>query len=265
MSKLSLCIPIMGQLEDTKSAWGLHVENLGDKENSPELVVINNAPEDKESIKFLTDFVFPHFKEHKLINNPENLGVVKSMNQCIKESTGDVIAILHNDVFVFESDWDEKVLKVFENPKVGLAGFFGAQGTYTNGGRMDAVSNMIEAEYHGERLTGTRRVGAFDGLSLIGRRTMFEQVGGFDEGYTYHHFYDRDLSLASHFAGWESWFVGVYIHHRSGVTANRPDYQTWIDKKMGTSGFSGDLASYKKSEEYFFSKWKDKLPVYILK
>jgi hypothetical protein len=92
---------------------------------------------------------------------------------------------------------------------------------------------------------------------------MFEQVGGFDEKYVYHHFYDRDMSLESHFAGWENWFIGVYCHHISGVTANRPDYQTWIDGKMQTTGFTGDLASYQASEKYFFSKWADKLPVYI--
>jgi|SRR5581483_6071566 len=263
--KLSLCIPIMGQLEDTKTNWGLHVENLGDKANSPELIVINNDYHDSDTIKFLRQFVFPHFPEHKLINNPENLGVVKSMNQCIKESTGDVIAILHNDLSVFEQDWDERVLKVFENPRVGLAGFFGAQGTFTNGGRMDAVSNMIEAEYHGERFEGNRRVGHFDGLSLIGRREMFEQIGGFDEKYTFHHFYDRDIALSAHFAGWELWYIGVYCHHRSGVTANRQQYQKWIDQKMETKDFTGDKASYDASEQYFFSKWRDKLPVYIPK
>lgn len=261
--KLSLCIPVMNQINDTKGVWGAHVENLGDKENSPELVVINNGSTDG-TVEFLEKFIFPHFKEHKLVNNPENVGVVKSMNQCISESTGDVIAILHNDLYVYDDNWDERVLEVFEgNEKIGLAGFFGARGTYTNGGRMDAVSNMIEAEYHGTREDGNIRVGAFDGLSLIGRRTMFEQVGGFDEKYVYHHFYDRDISLASHFAGWENWLIGVYCHHVSGITANRPDYQTWIDEKMKTTGFTGDLASYKASEDYFFSKWLDKLPVYI--
>jgi hypothetical protein len=186
------------------------------------------------------------------------------MNQCIKESTGDVIAILHNDLFVYEDNWDERVLQLFEsNDKIGLAGFFGARGTFTNGGRMDAMSNMIEAEYHGKRETGEIRVGAFDGLSLIGRRSMFLSVGGFDEGYTYHHFYDRDISLLSHFADWENWFIGVYCHHVSGITANRPDYQTWIDKQMQTSGFTGDKASYDASEKYFLEKWGSKLPVYI--
>ena len=262
MSKLSIAIPVFNQLSDTKAVWGLHVENLGDKENSPELVVIDNGSTDGTR-EFIEKFIFPHFPDHKYVLNPENIGVVKSMNQCIKETTGDIIAILHNDLFVYEDNWDERVLKLFENPKIGLAGFFGARGTYTNGGRMDAMSNMVEAEYHGKRETGEVRVGAFDGLSLIGRRKMFEDVGGFDKKYTYHHFYDRDISLASHFAGWENWFIGVYCHHVSGITANRPDYQTWIDKQMKTTGFTGDKASYDASERYFLEKWKDKLPVYI--
>jgi len=260
--KMSLAIPVYNQLSDTKAVWGLHVENLGDKANSPELVVIDNGSIDGTQ-KFIEDFIFPHFPSHKYVKNQENVGVVKSMNQCINESTGDIIAILHNDLFVFEDNWDERVLRLFENPKVGLAGFFGARGTYINGGRMDAMSNMVEAEYHGKRETGEKHIQHFDGLSLIGRRTMFEQVGGFDDKYTYHHFYDRDIAMASHFAGWENWFIGVYCHHVSGITANRPDYQTWIDKKMATSGFTGDKASYDASERYFLEKWGKKLPVYI--
>src|SRR5690348_7795162 len=112
--KLSLCIPVMNQLEDTKANWGLHVEMLGDKENSPELVVIDNGSTDGTK-EFLEQFIFPHFKEHKYVRNEENIGVVKSMNQCISESTGDIIAILHNDVSVYEDAWDERVLKLFED------------------------------------------------------------------------------------------------------------------------------------------------------
>ena len=92
---------------------------------------------------------------------------------------------------------------------------------------------------------------------------MFDQVGGFDEGHAYHHMYDRSISLESHSAGWENWFLGVYCHHRSGVTANRPDYQTWIARKMGTEVGKGDVASYQKSEQYFLQKWGARLPLMV--
>ena len=260
--KLSLCIAVMSQIEDTKGVWGCHVANIEDKANT-ELLVINNASTDG-TVEFLNKFVFPYFPDHKLINNAENAGVLHSMNQCINESKGDVIAILHNDVYVFEKAWDKRVLNLFDsNARAGLAGFLGARGAGVTGGRMGTMSNMLEAEIHGERITDERRCTLFDGLSLIGRRAMFEKVGGFDEGYTYHHFYDRDISMASIYAGYWNYTIGIFCHHKSGITANRPEYQTWIDKKMGTTGFTGDKSSYDASEKYFCKKWSTFLPVMI--
>lgn len=260
--KLTIAIPVMSQIEDTKPAWGCHVQNISDKLNT-QLVVIDNGSTDN-TIDFLNRFVFPHFPDHKLIHHDENVGVLKSMNECWRESTGDVVAILHNDLFVYEHGWDKRVLQQFEElPKLGLMGFFGAKGCGATGGRMNTFSNMMEAEIHGPRSGGQTKVVMFDGLSLIGRRTMFEQVGGFDENYAHHHYYDKDISLSSHFGGWENWFLGVYCHHKSGVTANRPEYQTWIDKKMGTSSFTGDKKSFDTSEQYFINKWKGKLPILL--
>lgn len=260
--KLSLCIPVMNQLEDTKVSWGCHLGTIIDKANT-QIVVIDNGSTDGTQ-EFLERFIFPHFPDHIYHRNEENVGVLKSMNQCIEKSNGDVVAILHNDVNVFEIGWDKRVMgEFYKDQLLGLAGFLGAQGCMPDGGRMNTVSNLLEAEIHGERVTGTKRVAIFDGLSLIGRRKMFEEVDGFDTDYTYHHFYDRDISLESLFAGWHNLMIGVLCHHRSGVTANRPEYQTWISQKMGTEGFTGDKASYDASDSYFKQKWASKLPILV--
>jgi len=257
--KLTVAIPCFNQLEDTKGIWGCHIANIEDKENTELLVVANGCTDD--TVNFLNRFVFPYFPDHKLIINQENQGLIFPLNQCYKESKGDVIAILHNDVYVFDRGWDKDVLAEFEkDPKLGLAGFLGATGVGPTGGRQGTLSNMLEAEIHGERFTGVKPVVIFDGLSLICRRTMLDQVGGFDQGYAYHHFYDRDISLASYYGGWTNKVIGVFCHHRSGLTANRPDHQKWIDQKMGTSNFTGDKASYDASERYFIQKWGNKLP-----
>ncbi len=257
--KLTLAIPVMGQLEDTKGVWGTHIANISDKENT-EILVINNASKDNTK-EFLERFVFPHFPDHRIVDNKDNIGVVGSMQQCVDYAKGDVIAILHNDLYVFEYGWDKRVLNEFEaDDKLGLLGFLGSRAVGITGGRQFTMSNMIEAEIHGERITDARSCVIFDGMSLIGRKKMFQEVGGFDLGYTYHHFYDRDISMKSFTSGWNNKTIGVLCHHKSGVTANRADYQTWIDKKMETSNFTGDKASYDRSEAYFINKWKKFLP-----
>jgi len=260
--KLSICIAVYNSLEDTKSAWGCLVANTTNKQDV-ELVVLDNGSHDGTRA-FLERFVLPHFPNKRVIAHVENQGVIASMNELVRESTGETIAILHNDVYVFERGWNERVVHEFDHdPKLGLAGFLGAKAIVRNGGRGGVYSNLLEAEIHGVRETGTQTVVVFDGLALIGRRAMFDQVGGFDPNLTYHHFYDKALSLESHLAGWTNKVIGVFCHHRSGVTANRPDYQAWISQKMGTPLGEGDKASYDASERYFLEKYQAVLPITV--
>lgn len=258
--KLTIAIPVMNQIEETKGEWGCLVANTTRREEI-ELLVINNGSTDGTR-EFLERFVFPFFPDHRMIDHDENIGVLASMQEIYTQSKGDVIAILHNDVYVLDYGWNEDVIAEFtKDEKLGLAGFLGARGIGKTGGRMFTMSNMVEAEYHGERIQGVRDCIVFDGLSLICRRAMLESVGGFDQQYTYHHFYDRDISCASYFAGWHNKTIGIYFHHRSGITANRSDYGKWIAEKMNKPEGQGDLASYQQSEQYFIHKWSSKLPV----
>jgi O-antigen biosynthesis protein len=258
--RLSLCIPIMGQLDDTKGMWGCHVANIADKANI-ELIVIDNGSTDGSG-EFIERIIFPHYPHHRMIRHDDNTGVIASMNEAVRESTGDVVAILHNDLYVYEHGWDQRVLAEFDaDPRLGMVGFLGSEGIAANGGRFNVWSNMLEAEVHGGRDSGSRAVAVFDGMSLIGRRTMFEQVGGFDTNFTYHHMYDKSISLESRLAGWTNKMIGVFCHHRSGVTANRPDYQNWISQKLGTEPGKGDQTSYQQSEAYFLQKYAAHLPI----
>lgn len=256
--KLTIAIPVMGHIQETKGCWGSLIESVADKENT-ELLIINNNSQD-DTVNFLNRFVFPHFPKHILVNNPENVGMIESLNQSYHSSTGDIIACLHNDVYIYERGWDLKVLDQFEEvPETGMVGFFGAQGIEHDGGRCNCYTNMLEAEVHGTRSLSAVRVVAFDGFSLICSRKMLDRVGGFDRNYTYHHFYDKDISLESHTHGFYNVMLPIFCHHVSGQTATQKDYQNWISDKMGVQNGEGDNASYLKSEQYFLNKWN--LPI----
>ncbi len=260
--KLTVALICFNQLQDTKQVWGCIKQNISDKENT-ELLVIDNGSTDGTK-EWLERFIFPYFPDHRLIRNEENLGVIPALNQVWKNAKGEVVACVHNDLLIYEPGWDKRVLDLFERrPRCGLCGFFGAKGMGADGGRINCHCNFLEAELHAERDTGETRVLMFDGISLIWRKQMMDEVGGFDEGYVYHHRYDLDISLTSHYAGWENWFLGVAVHHLNGVTANRPDYQAWAEKKMGTTGFKGDLAIYTKNNARFLEKWRGKIPLVL--
>lgn len=259
--KLTIAIPCSNQLYDTKVCWGSLVQSVTKKDEVEILAILDGDTEDTDA--FLNKFIFPNFADHRIIQH-ERKGVLKVMDEAWREAKGDIIAILHNDVAVYEPGWDQRVLATFEqDATIGLAGFLGAEAIGSTGGRQNTFSNLVEAEIHGSRERGNREVMMFDGLSLIGRREMFEKVGGFDQEYTYHHFYDRDISLASHAAGYRNMLIGVYCHHLSGITANRPEYQEWVTEQLKPQGMTGDQHSYYESEKHFLNKWQGYIGGYM--
>lgn len=269
--KLTIAVAAYGQLYDTKVFWG-NLVGLTSKKEEVELLVINNSPEIEKPYggdtsatdntqMFLEKWILPHFPDHKVISNPENVGVVKSLDMMHRNASGDVIAILHNDTIVMQANWNEWILSQFENdPKLGLAGFLGSVGTAHNGGRHITMSNLLEAEAHGQRITEVTDCVGFDGLALIPRKAMLDEVGGFDLNYDPHHFYDRDISLTSYHAGWKNKVIPVYCHHISGVTANRGDFANWSAKHLNVAVGEGDKTAYLNSEQYFLNKWQHYLP-----
>ena len=56
-----------------------------------------------------------------LITNEENLGFAKAVNQGVNVSKGDMVAVVNNDILVYEG-WLEALIKTFEdNPNCGIA------------------------------------------------------------------------------------------------------------------------------------------------
>lgn len=269
--KLTLAIPIMNQLNDTKPALGLFKYNT-----NPEtewMVVDNGSTEPVE--KFIVDTLQP--ERINYIRNQQNLGLVKTYQQIYESCETEVLVITHSDVYIYQKDWDRVILKYFEDiPDLGAVGLFGAQGCGPMGERVQDIphygvpagfSNMIEAELHGFRLDKPWRPAAiFDGFFMAFRMEMLKKVGGFDQRYMFHHLYDRDVCLESIRAGYKNIVVDIPSHHMSGLTANRGEYQEWINNQ--TSGIRGDVESGDKfthdhNSELFAQKWHGCLPLYI--
>ncbi len=142
----------------------------------------------------------------------------------------EIIAFFHDDLLTLNPDWKERVLAEFEDPKVGLVGFGGGLGwgdlaiyqkpyAYQQLARTDFLSNMVDAENHGRRFTGSCDVAVLDGFALIFRRTFLEQMGGWqlDPSISYIG-YDYAACLAAHKLGWKIRLAGVPVQHLGGRT-----------------------------------------------
>lgn len=258
--KMSIIIPVMGQVHETK---GIVKLLLALATTAHETLIINNSIDPAQKALWKA-FIEAYLKPQNLnyIENPDNIGMVQTMQQGYKKSTGDILAYFHSDVFLYENGWDAKVMKYFEKmPDLGLVGFFGQRGMHGRAGREDCMSNMLEAEIHGRRMTAEYEyVIATDGFSIICRRQMLDKGNGFDQDYEYHHVYDKNIGMDCWDRGYKAICVNMSCHHWSGKSANSPNYQAWINQKMESE--TGDQETMTRNLNLFDQKWAHCLPVF---
>jgi len=252
---------MMNRLAESKPCWA----NLCGitQTKRAQLLVVDNGSTDG-SKEWVEKYILPQWHCGRVIRNEKNLGVFRAMNQLWAETQTPILSAFHNDLYVTEVGWDDRVLEAFkEEPKLGVAGFCGARGLGANGLRHDVWSNMLEAEIHGSRGWGRLWVSVLDGMALIMRRSMLDAVGGFDEGYTLHHRYDYDICLASLNAGFQNMLIGVSCHHQSGLTASSPEYLKQAAEAVGVDVGSGDNVVHDRNHERYFGKWRHLFPRYV--
>lgn len=263
---LTLAIPFYNQLDTVKGIMGLLKAVTSP---SVEWLIIDNGSTDPVE-DFFRSTLRPKRLQYE--KNHENVGMVKTYNQIFNLVKTDLVAILHNDVYVYEPGWDKRVIHVFNNiDKLGSVGFFGSAGCGLIGerlqdteypGQMAGLSNLLEAEQHGIRLAQDFLPAAIlDGFAMIFNMDMIKAAGGLDPHYQYHHLYDRDLPLTALSLGYKNIILNIPCHHYSGTTANRTEYQTWIDQTLKRS--NADKYTHDANTVYFKKKWAHALPLYI--
>lgn len=198
---------------------------------------------------------------HVQYNTPENnLGVVGSYQKLYEQSTEEILCFMHDDVLVRERGWDERVMKEFDDPAVGLVGFGGGRWhglpelykvpyKLQNLIRGNYRSNSDDAEVHGERFTGSCDVAVLDGYCLIVRRGLLDRAGGWSTIGSGCDFFTYDYALSgwARRLGYRIRVVGIRVHHRGG--------QTSLTKSEITS-----QEAYDRSHRWYFENFRDVMP-----
>ncbi len=261
MNNLRFAMPMLGCLKYNTSP-------------ETEWMVIDNGSIDPIE-RYIRDYIKP--KRLNFIRFEENQGLTKTNQLAYEKCETELLCLLHSDCFIFEKDWDQRIISYFKDlpekfgSPIGIAGFFGSQGCLANGGRLQDVerpgqmaglSNMLEAEIHGIRMKQPwRSCGIYDSFAMVLSMDMLRAAGGFDLRYKFHHYYDRDVSLESLRRGFNNIVVNVPNHHIGGLTHEHVEYEKWLKSKIGKIHEDGVL--HNKNKGQFMEKWKDVLPLYI--
>jgi glycosyltransferase involved in cell wall biosynthesis/tetratricopeptide (TPR) repeat protein len=183
-----------------------------------ELIVVDNGSTDG-SLEWLS-----RQPDIQLVDLGENLGAPAARNHGLQLARGETIVFCDNDV-VFTPRWRPLLLSHLGRwPDIGMVGpmsdyVVGAQKIDPMpppGTDLDSYAAAITAQRAGQHIYTSRLILFF----LIGRRELFDQIGGICESYGRWGFEDDDLSIRAAAAGWRLRIAGdCFIRHIGSQTS----------------------------------------------
>jgi O-antigen biosynthesis protein len=270
VTKLSIVTGVCGRNEITRRWIDNTIANCAEPH---ELVIVSNGSSTEENAE-LRQWL-SELKEKGwvtvLLESDKPLGSTVALNVGVKNTSGEIIAMIHNDLLIKDQGWDKTLLDFYDNtPNVGLVGFAGAKQlgapdiykvpyVLTQLGRAYVYTSLEDHHVHGDQTTEPTNVLVLDGLTMCCRRSDFIRLGGFDESYI-HHMYDNDLSLTFAYDELNNYVIPITCQHLNGQTANFGEYNTWLREEKKKDG---DAEIHRISHEIFYEKWRGKLPVRV--
>lgn len=206
-------------------------------EGKTELIVVDNGSTDG-SAEWL-DAALPQLAAAagmtcQIVHNSENVGCSTARNQALELAQGTSITFLDNDVYPATRNWLTRLrARLLGSGRTGMAG---AKMIYPAPPHLIqcagvGISKRGRVCFRGRgeprddpRWSSATRVQALISATLMVRRDLIEQHGGFDEAFNPVQFEDFDLCYRLREAGWEAWYeptVEMY-HDESTTTQGSP-------------------------------------------
>lgn len=243
--KISIIIPCFNKLEYTAACLASIAKYP--PSHSFEIIIVDDA-----SSKDLS--ILSEVPGIKFIRNEKNLGYIKSCNIGASHSRGEYLYLLNNDTIVLENSIDA-LFRTFQLlPKTGLAGskliypdsqlqeagaIVWKDGSAWNYGRLKPP-NKPEFNY-------LRPTDYCSAASVLVRKQLFLELGGFDEAYIPAYYEDTDLAFR--------------IREKGHDVIYQPD--SIVVHYEGTSNGlqnNGGLKSYQyQNRNVFAQKWANRL------
>ncbi|MEN3371125.1 MAG: hypothetical protein V7609_3268 [Verrucomicrobiota bacterium] len=232
-ARVSIIIPT----RDSPEILQRCLKSVFEKSSHPnfEVILMDNETTDERALALMKEYPVRRI----LFPNPFNFSCAN--NQGAVAATGELLVFLNNDTEVIAEDWLQHLAYYAEQPDVGAAGALLAYDDLTVqhagvalGMRGTADHTMrrfpIDADGYAGTLACAREVSVVTGACLMIRKSVFEEIGGFNEHF-FTAYQDVDVCLRLRARGLRVICTPrALLHHHEFVS--RPNYYYDIIDRM---------------------------------
>jgi len=177
--KISVIIPVYNAARTINKTIGAILSQI-EANPAVEVIAVDDGSIDA------TPEILKTFKQIKTIRQ-ENAGPAAARNTGAKAAAGEILVFTDSDT-IPDDKWLSQITRPFENPEI-----MATTGTYSIANPNSPLADIIQKEIAG-RHSGYDEFIKFGGTyNLAIRRSLFQKIGGFNEGYRRASGEDNDL------------------------------------------------------------------------
>ncbi len=221
-----------------------------------ELLIVDNNTDEPAACAYLDGIERLNSQQLRVLRYPYPFNYSAINNFAATQARGEYLILLNNDTAVLHADWIEALLNHAQRPEVGIVGakLHYPDGRIQHGGVVlglrgpadhPFIGQPMEADGYMHRLRVDQNYTAVTAACLMIRKSVYEEVGGFDEQDFKVSYNDVDLCLKVQQAGYLTvWTPYARLMHIGNVSQNKVDKTAQEAKEKRFRGEQG--AMYRK-------------------